>query len=559
MLQGKNLGRYRDLMLLLTRYGMKDFRLQLDPADPLPEGVDPEKSLEPDVKARAEAFAQRLKEMGPTYIKFGQLLSTRPDIVPPEYITSLEALQDQIEAFSYGEVESIVEAELKAKLSRIYIEFETTPIAAASIGQVHRAKLRDGREVVVKVQRPGVREVIRKDLEAFIDIATTLEQHSSLGRKMNLISSLEQLRRTLLSELDYLQEAAHGERLHHNLAEFEQIYIPTAIRDLTTSRILTTEFVHGKKISLLSSLALVDHDYKSLADVLTRAYLKQICVDGLWHSDPHPGNVFLRDGQIVLLDFGMVGRISGEFQDQVIKLLLGVTGNRGRDVAETCIRMGTVQPGFDREKFVAAISTMVTHYHDIDLRRANTGQLILQVVGIANVNELRVPSELALLAKTLLNLDGITRKLDPDFDPQSSIRAYAEELIVKKVRQRLAPRNYYGALLDLNQLIIDLPGRSRDIVDQLAGGKFGLHLQLDQADIFLKGMQRIANRITVGLVIAALLIASALMMRVPTRSLLFGYPVLAVTGYLIAAAMAVYLVISIFLRDRQDRRKTRER
>ena len=559
MLQGKHLGRYRDLTLLLTRYGMKDFRIQPDPVDVLPEETEANKALEEDVKARSVAFAEKLKQMGPAYIKFGQLLSTRPDIVPPEYIVALEGLQDQIEPFPFAEVEQIVEGELKAKISKIFQDFETTPIAAASLGQVHKARLRDGREVVVKVQRPGVREAVRRDLEVFADIASTLEQHSSLGRKMNLVATVEQLRRTLLAELDYLQEAANGERLHQNLAEFEQIYLPTAISDLTTSRVLTTELVHGKKISRLSNLALVDHDYRALAEVLTRAYLKQICVDGIWHSDPHPGNVFLRDGQLVLLDFGMVGRVSSEFQDEVIKLLLGVTGNRGREVAETCIRIGKAQPGFDRDKFIRDIGTMVTQYHDIDFRRANTGQLIFQVIGIANANELQVPSELALMAKTLLNLDGITRKLDPDFDPQGAIQAYAEELIVMKVRQRLNPKNYYAALLDLNQLAIDLPGRSREILDQLANGRMAFRLQLDQADMFLKGMQRIANRITVGLIIAALLIASALMMRVPARFQIGGYPFLAVFGYLIAAAIALYLIVSILMSDREDRRKTRER
>ncbi len=546
-----HLGRYKDLAFLLTRYGLKDFKIGVDPLAE-PTSIQDDQPIEPDVKERAEAFAARLKEMGSTFVKFGQLLSTRPDLVPPEYVVALESLQDNVEPFSFAEVEKIVEEELEGRISKIFAEFEATPIAAASLGQAHRAILRDGREVVVKVQRPGVREVVRHDLDVFAEIATSLENHTSIGKKMNLVATVEDLRRTLMNELDYLQEARNAEILRKNLAEFEELHIPETIGDLSTSKVLTTELVRGKKVSKLTPLGLIENDYTHLAVVLTRAYLKQICVDGIWHSDPHPGNVFLRDDQIVLLDFGMVSRIGSEVQDNVIKLLLGVTGNRGREVAEVCIRMGKEQERFDKDKFIRDINTMVTTYHDAELKRTNTGQLIFQVIAIANNNELQIPSELAMLAKTLLHLDGITRKLDPDFDPQEVIQEYSQELMAQKVRQRLSPKNYYSALLDLNQLALDLPSRSREILDKVADGKMGVHVHLTEMNHLLKGMQRIANRITVGLVIAALLVASALIMQVPTSDRWAGYPVMAVSGYVIAAAMGIYLVVTIFLKDRRD-------
>lgn len=552
MVRTEHLGRYKDLAFLLTRYGLKDFRLDLDAvAEPVP--AEDDRPLEPDVQERAKAFSSRLREMGPTFVKFGQLLSTRPDIVPPEYVIELEALQDSVEPFSFAEVEKIIEEELQVRISKAFEELEAVPIAAASLGQVHRAVLRDGREVVVKVQRPNVREVIRKDLEVFTDIASALESHTAIGRKMNLLETVEDLRRTLLNELDYLQEARNAAILRKNLAGFEELYIPEVIADLTTSKVLTTELVRGKKVSRITNLSLIENDYARLAAVITRAYLKQICVDGFWHSDPHPGNVFLRDDQIVLLDFGMVSRIGSEGQDNIIKMLLGITENRGREVAEVCRRMGREQEGFDEERFYRDISAMVTTYHDADMSRTNVGQLIFQVIAIASNNELRIPSEMAMLGKTLLNLDGITSRLDPDFNPQQVIQEYSQELIAQKVRQRLAPRNYYSALLDLNQLALDLPSRSREIVDKLAGGRMEFRVHIDETNHILKGMQRIANRITVGLVIAALLVASALIMQVPTDDRWAGYPVLAIGGYLIAAAMGIYLVVSIFRKDRRDR------
>ncbi len=563
MLKPRDIGAYRDLLVLFTKYGRKDFHLSLSPEDIV---VDDEASseMEPDVARRAEAFARALKGMGPTYVKFGQILSTRPDIVPPEYIAALESLQDDVEPFSFADVERIVEEELKVRISKAFDSFESTPLAAASLGQVHRAVLRDGREVVVKVQRPNVREQVKHDLQVFADIAATIEQHSDIGRKMNLVGTLEQARLTLMNELNYEQEARNMEILRRNLSEFPQIYIPSVIHDLTTAHVLTTELVRGRKVSKLTPLQIIDHDYADLAAALTKAYLKQVCVDGFWHSDPHPGNVFVRDleenqAELVLLDFGMVSRISREFQDEVIKLLLAISSNRGADVADACVRVSEVQEGFDPIRFLHEISALVSAFHDLDVRHINVGQLIFNVITLANNNELKAPAELAMLAKTLLHLDGITRRLDPEFDPNTVIRDYAERMMLQKLAQKFAPRNFYPALLDLNQLMHDLPHRAREIIDQTAAGRLSLSLKLTQAEQFLAGIHKIANRITVGVIIAALLIASSLMMRVPAHTQLFGYPALAIIGYLLAAIAGLYLIVSTLVRDRKDEEKAKVR
>lgn len=554
MLRPRNIGKYRDLLLLFTRYGLKDFRVSLDPADFL---LPPEQDadIEPDVKKRAMAFATALKTMGPTYVKFGQVLSTRPDIVPPEYIEALESLQNSVEPFSFADVERIVEEELGVRISKAFESFESKPLAAASLGQAHRAVLRDGRDVVVKVQRPNVRESVRNDLDVLLEIAQVIEQHTSLGRNMNLIGSIEQARLTMIAELNYVQEAESMAAIRANLAEFPQIYIPNVIRDYSTERVLTTELVRGDKVSKLTPLQLIDGDYSALATVLTEAYLKQICVDGFWHSDPHPGNVFLRgveDPQIVLLDFGMVGHLSQDLQDEIIKLLLAVAGNRGVEVAETCIRVSEVAERFEPTKFIREISTLVAHVHGTALGNINTGQVLFNVIGIASRNDLKAPPELAMLAKTLLNLDGITRKLDPHYDAQAVIRRYAERLMTQKLQQKFHPHNFYSALLDLNQLVLDLPHRAREILDETAAGRLTFGIKVAQAEEFLAGMHKIANRITVGVVIAALLVASSMMMRVPTPFTIFGYPGVAMLGYLAAVIAAVSLIISTFLADHKD-------
>jgi ubiquinone biosynthesis protein len=556
MLKTRNIGAYRDLLVLFTKYGRKDFRLSFEPEDIITAETTDEGGVEPDVQARAQAFAAALKKMGPTYVKFGQVLSTRPDVVPAEYIAALESLQDDIEPFSYADVERIVEEDLRGRISKIFLEFDATPMAAASLGQVHRATLRDGREVVVKVQRPNVREAVHKDMEALTDIAKTLEAHVDIAHKMNLIGAIEQAKLTLNNELNYLQEARNAEILRQNLVEFPLIYVPAVIHDLTTTKVLTTELIRGRKVSKLTPLSMIDHDYAALASVVTEAYLKQICVDGFWHSDPHPGNIFVRDteegeSEIVLLDFGMVSRISREFQDEIIKLLLALSSNRGTEVADACVRLSQAQETFDATKFVHEISTIVANFHDVDVRQVNTGQLMFNVIAVANNNDLRVPSEMAMLAKTLLNLDGITKKLDPKFDPQAVIRAYAERLMTQKLQQKFNPRNFYPALLDLNQLLLDLPHRTREILDLTAASRLTFGIKLTQAEMFLAGIHKIANRITVGVVIAALLLSSSMIMRYPGKE---GF---AMIGYITAAAAAVYLIISTLVKDHRDEERAK--
>lgn len=543
----------------MTRYGRRDFYLNVDKSElvVLENENQEDKPLEPDVAARAAAFVTELKEMGPTYVKFGQVLSTRHDIVPREYIEALEGLQNEVEPFPFEVVKEIVEAELNVKISNAFDTFEEKPLAAASLAQVHRATLRDGRDVAVKVQRPNVKATIEEDLQVFTEIASFLEQHTAVGKKIDMVRAVEQGFKMLLSELDFKLEARNTEMFRRNLAEFEDLYIPTVIHDFTTTRVLTLEFIRGKKVSKLTPLALIDHDYSVLADTITRAYLKQVCVDGVWHSDPHPGNVYVHEGKLILLDFGMVSRIGTDLQDQIIKLLLAITENRGREAAEVCMDIGTAGETFLRDKFVRDLTDVVTTYYDADLRQASTGQIIFTLINVANANDLKLPGELALLAKTLLHIDGVTKKLDPDFSPTDAIRDYSEQLITQKIAQKFHPRNLYSPLLDLNELIIELPRRSRDVLDQAATGRLQLNLKSPQIDDLLNGLQTIANRLTLGLVMAALIISSSMLVRIPTRLQIFGYPALAIVGYLAASAIGFYIVVFSLMQDRRDRERAR--
>jgi predicted unusual protein kinase regulating ubiquinone biosynthesis (AarF/ABC1/UbiB family) len=303
----RHLPRYKDIARLFWRYGRSDLFRQFAEVTELRSEAREESKDEPN----PEALARDLEKMGPTFIKLGQLLSTRADLLPPPYLQALTRLQDSIEPFSFAQVEAIVQAELGARLSKAFSEFESEPVAAASLGQVHRARLRDGREVAVKIQRPDIRKSIAEDLEVLEEIATFLDEHTDLGRRHRFVQILEQFRRTLVHELDYQREASNLTLVGENLREFKHLRVSKPVADYTTRSVLTMEYVHGQKITELSPMARLDLEGGMLADELFKAYLKQVLVDGLFHADPHPGNMCLtEDRRIALLDLGMVGRVS---------------------------------------------------------------------------------------------------------------------------------------------------------------------------------------------------------------------------------------------------------
>src|ERR1039457_1003954 len=316
----KHLKRYKDIALLLIKHGRSDVVKHAG----LQDALDPDALAETTTgQSKADELAQDLEKMGPTFIKLGQLLSTRADFLPPAYIHALTRLQDKIDPFPFEQVEAIVSGELGVRISKAFSEFAAKPLATASLGQVHRATMLDGRGVVVKVQRPGIREIIAEDMEVLEEIAEFLDKHTQWGKRYEFGKMLDELRRSLWRELDYRQEARNLSTLGANLQEFPRIIVPAPIEDFTTSRVLTMEYIRATKITDLSPLVRLDIEGADLAEELFHAYLKQILVDGFFHADPHPGNVFLtEDHRIGLLDLGMVGHLTPQLQENLLQLLL---------------------------------------------------------------------------------------------------------------------------------------------------------------------------------------------------------------------------------------------
>jgi ubiquinone biosynthesis protein len=425
---------------------------------------------------------------------------------------------------------------------------------------VHRAWMRDGRAVVVKVQRSDIRELIVGDLDALGEISHFLDEHTELGKRYEFENMLINLRKSLLRELDFTIEANNLRSIGDSLTEFDNIVIPEPIDDYTTTRVLTMEYIAGKKITALNPLRLLEIDGASLADELFSAYLKQFLVDGLFHADPHPGNVFLTDDdRVALIDLGMVGRVTRTFQDNLLRLLLAISEGRGDTAAEAAVKMGEAKEGFDRRTFDRRIAELVTENSDAILSRMNAGRVSLEITKVAADCWFRLPPEFTMIAKALLNLDRVVYTLDPTFDPNVVIRERANEILEQNIVKTLAPTNLLSGVVDLKEFAEKFPPRVNRILDQIGNNELSFKIDAIDEKIVLEGLQKVANRITLGLVVAALIVGAAMLMRVETSFRIFGYPGLAMLLFMLAAAAGLVLAFSIVFYDEKRKKKRTKR
>jgi predicted unusual protein kinase regulating ubiquinone biosynthesis (AarF/ABC1/UbiB family) len=594
LLAPKYLPRLTATIGLFTRYGLADFAKQqglqaLSPSpdterddDELGDGTSPEKAV---------AFRKRLVELGPAYVKLGQVLSSRADLLPPKYIEELERLQDDVGPIPLDQVEEIVEEELRGRLSKMFDSFEPEPIGTASLGQVHAATLRDGREVVVKVQRPKIRAQLADDVGFFRELATFLTEHTEAGARVDMVGIIQQLERALGDELDYRIEARNSATFRRSLAEFPRILVPRVIEAYTTQRVLTTERVRGVKIDSVSPLTRLDHDFHPVAEDLTRAYLKQITIDGHFHADPHPGNIFVVlptttnpmtpsevkanerrgvprepttplsrieaeaqqaaapqptdiDVKLALIDFGMTARLPTALREQIVRLLLDIADNLGEDAADALIEMGDPLPGFDRTNFVREVSALMARNYDLAIGELDAGRLLYELLNIAFQRRLRLPAELTLLAKALFNLDGVTRSIDPLYSPIPTIREFGNQIVADRAKRDLNPRRLFQLATSGSDLVMALPHRLDLITERLASNDFTTRVDVPQFVLVIEALQKVANRVFSGVVLAGLLVASAMLIQ--------DRRTLGTIGFVLAGAIGLWMVLSILWTDRKS-------
>lgn len=508
-----------------------------------------------ELDPKPEELVEDLRKMGPTYIKLGQLLSTRPDMIPKPYLEALADLQDEGEIIPYEEVEKIFREEIGQRISKAFREFEQEPMASASIGQVHRATLLSGQKVAVKIQRPDVRKRFVEDLDTLMTISEKAEKFSSAAKKFSLHDTIEELRYILLQELDYTREAKNLSLLKENLKEFKYLFVPAPVQDYYSQKVLTMEFVEGQKVTSLSPMALMEMPREEFVQDLIHGYLKQIVVDGFAHADPHPGNVHItKDHKLALMDLGMVARFSETMQEKILKIMMNLGNHEGDRMVDVLLEMSKYDEEVaDVERFRKVVVRMVQENQNSKAEDLKTGQLILKTNKIAAQNDIHLPTELTILGKILLNMDQIVAFLSPKHNMEKTVRNYIENLMKKRMMQDLKSGHLLQTLLESKELAENLPYRLNKLSENLANNNLQIKVDAFDEHRFVIAFQKVANRITTGLVIAALILGAALLMRVPTTFTILGYPGFAILLFIFAASMGIYLIYTILFTDEPEK------
>jgi ubiquinone biosynthesis protein len=536
--------RYAALVRLLVRHGRSDLvsGAGLDPYvtdSDVPTG---------DVD-RAESFATDLEAMGPTYIKLGQLLSTRFDLLPPAYTTALGRLQDEVEPFPYTQVAELVAEELGSDIRHLFADFEPEPLAAASLGQVHRATLHSGRDVAVKVQRPDARDDVAGDLKTLTTLATLADKRTDVGRTYGFERLLGEFQRSLRLELDYRREARNLLRFGEITGRYDRLVVPEPVLGLTSGRVLTMDFIEGRKVTDVGPLGLMDVDARPLVEQLFSAYLRSILHEGFLHADPHPGNLLLTpDGRLAILDLGMVVNVPPRIQQRVLRLLMAISDGNGEQVARVLADLGHPLEGYDAEAFRDDVTHLVSEAI-AEGAELQAGSVLVELSRLSGHHRLRPPAEMSMVGKALLNLDQTTLHLDPDFAPAEAIQGDVRELLRSGLTT--SPGDLVAAALDVKEFTSQLPRRANQILDALAEGEFQLRVDAMDEERLHVVLQRLANRLTLGLVIAATIVGAAMLMQVQTDQRIGGYPAIALVFFVLAVAGAAALAVWILVTDRK--------
>jgi predicted unusual protein kinase regulating ubiquinone biosynthesis (AarF/ABC1/UbiB family) len=499
-----------------------------------------------------EQFVTDLESLGPTFVKLGQMLSTRPDMVPVEFATALERMQEKVAPIPVERIYTIIEQELGAPVSKLFSSFDPVPLGCASIAQVHRAQLQDGREVAVKVQKPEVAAQLRSDLEVLRSFALAADHLTQVGRRVRLRDWLNEFAKTLMQELDYQAEAENLQRFGQHLRPFKPLWVPQPIWDYCSHRVLTMELAQGVRVDMIPDVRRTEEPMAPLAAALIRGYIDQIFVHGEIHADPHPGNLRVTpEGRLAIFDLGMVAHMPPRLRERLLKLLFAAVDGRGEEVADEIIGISTRLEAFDEERYLRETGQVIARYAASGT--FSEGRVVLDLVRIATASGLRTPPELSLLGKALLNLETVCRLLSPDLDTRRIVERQLQHVMRARLKKSLSAANLASEAMEVQQLLREGPRKMSDILALLAENRLQMKVTGLEESRLMENLQKIANRVSAGIVTAALILAAAMMMKVDTGWHLFGYPAIAFTLMLIGVFLGLGIILSALLFDRRAR------
>ena len=550
----RHLNRYRQILSVLFKYGFGDLVDVLKIEQYLEIGlqmISRKRREQVDKLTRSERVRMALEELGPTFVKLGQMLSTRPDLIAVEFIEELSKLQDRVPPFSYAAVSQIIESELGVPPESMFEHFDESPLAAASIGQVHRARLKDGEEVVVKVQRPGIRKIIEVDLEIMLHLASLMERHLEEFQLNRPARIVEEFARTLEKEIDYTIEASHIERFSRQFLDDATVYVPKVFRETTTERVLTMEYVEGVKASEIERIEKEGLDRKVITARGADLILKQVFDHGFFHADPHPGNIFVLPGNVICyLDFGMMGSIDRQSREDFADLVHSVV-RRDESGAMHALLMLTQ---YDEEPDTRLLSRDLADFMGQHLYRPlkdlHMEKLLQQLMELISRHRLQTPPDLFLMLKALATVEGVGLSLDPEFHMINQASPFVKRVKMEQSHPKRVASDILKSGVDLVRLMQEIPGELRELLRQMKRGKVKMEFEHRGLEPMQKTYDQISNRIAFSIVIAALIVGSALIVLSKTPPFLFGIPVIGIIGFVAAAVMGVWLLIAILRKGR---------
>ncbi len=548
----RHLNRYRDILTVLFKYGFGDIIETLKIEQYIEIGlqmISRKRRDQIDKLSRAERVRMAVEELGPTFIKLGQILSTRPDLVPLEYSRELTKLQDHVPSFSYEEVKTIITEELGGAPEELFAYFDSEPLAAASIGQVHRARLGDGDEVVVKVQRPGIRKIVEVDLEILLHLASLMERHVEEMEVHRPTRIVEEFARSLEKEIDYTIEAYHTERFSRQFLGEHTIYVPKLYRELNSSRVLTIEYVEGIKVTDFEGLEKIGCNRHTLAENGADLVMKQIFVHGFFHADPHPGNIFILSNNIIcFLDFGMMGRIRQDEREEFTDFVTSLAGKNERKITESVLRLSVYDREPDRERLERDLTDLLEEQVYGRQGKLEMGKLFQKLIETVSTHGLTIKPDLYLMMKALGTIEGIAKMLDPAFD----ILKQAEPFVRRIQEERMNPKRIAGDMLEIGtemiQLGREIPGEVRSILKQAREGKIKIEFGHSGLEPLINTHNRGTNRLVFAIVLASLIIGSSLVVLSGVPPRWHDVPLIGLVGFILAGIMGFSLLISILRR-----------
>ncbi|MDE3074764.1 MAG: AarF/ABC1/UbiB kinase family protein [Chloroflexota bacterium] len=508
--------RYRQIASALTRHGLGYLvgLLGLERWIPFHKGLLGHPRRETPY-SQAEHLRMVLEDLGTTFIKVGQIVSTRPDLLPPEYQQELAKLQDAAPPVSGEAIQQVIQGELGAPVDTLFASFDPTPVAAASIGQAHAATLADGTEVVIKVRRPGVVGQVEEDLQILLNLATAAAHRWEVADDYDVAGIAQEFSQTLRAEMDYIREGRNAERIASNFAGDETIHVPRIFWDLTTQRVLTLERIHGMKLTEATVQEGADSQRRAMAEKAAAFLLKMVFEDGFFHADPHPGNLFLEpDGRIGLIDFGMVGSVDDKTQEQLVLLLLAITSQDADQLVDAFLDLGVARRRVERSLLRQDLEHLLSRYYGLPLGEIALGELIPDALAVVRRHHLQLPANLALLLKTVVMEEGLVTQIDPTFNLTSFLAPYAKSLMLRRFAPGLWLSRFGHAGLDAARLGVEMPLRVRRLLAEVERGGLEVAMRPTGFEPILGRLERLVNRLVLGILAAAFVVGLAVVMLV---------------------------------------------